>query len=56
MTAHILGHMGLLVMELKRDDDRIGDHPPKVHPGAISCQRQGSIPEEDPGSALLLCM
>ena len=38
-------------------DDRFGDPPPKVDPGAFSGQRQGwKTPRGPPGSVLLLCV
>ena len=48
---------GVLRYWRQRADERFGDPPPKVDPGAFSGQRQGwKTPRGLPGSALLLCV
>jgi len=38
-------------------DERLGDPPPKVHPGTFSGQRQGwKTPRGSPGGGLILCV
>ena len=49
--------IGVLNYWWQRADERLGDHPPKLDPGAFSGQRQGwKTPQEDPLAVHCFCV